>query len=82
MKSKLRYVGLDVHVDSITVAVADDGGEARSQPDKIVSPPAMRPNCPRYQQLPDWGSRGFPTGVRQDLGNNRDSRPKTHPARA
>jgi hypothetical protein len=45
MKSKLRYVGLDVHVDSITVAMADDGGEARSQPDRIVSPPAMRPNA-------------------------------------
>jgi transposase len=30
MKSKLRYVGLDVHVDSITVAVAEEGGEARS----------------------------------------------------
>ena len=25
MKSKLRYVGLDVHVDSITVAVAEEG---------------------------------------------------------
>jgi transposase len=30
MRSKLRYVGLDVHVDSITVAVADEGSEARS----------------------------------------------------
>lgn len=30
MRSKLRYVGLDVHVDSISVAVADDGGDAHS----------------------------------------------------
>jgi transposase len=30
MRTKLRYVGLDVHVDSITVAVVDDGSEARS----------------------------------------------------
>jgi transposase len=30
MKSKLRYVGLDVHVDSISVAVADDGGDPHS----------------------------------------------------
>jgi transposase len=31
MRSKLRFVGLDVHVDSIAVAVADEGGgEARS----------------------------------------------------
>jgi len=28
MTMKLRYVGLDVHVESIMVAVADEGGEA------------------------------------------------------
>jgi transposase len=30
MRNKLRYVGLDVHVDSITVAVADEKDEPRS----------------------------------------------------
>jgi transposase len=30
MKKKLRYVGLDVHVDSITVALAEEGEEPRS----------------------------------------------------
>ena len=30
MKKKLRYVGLDVHVDSITVALAEEGDEPRS----------------------------------------------------
>lgn len=30
MKQKLRYVGLDVHVDTIAVAVAEEQGETRS----------------------------------------------------
>jgi transposase len=30
IRSKLGYVGLDVHVDSITVALADEGDEVRS----------------------------------------------------
>ena len=28
--SKLRFVGLDVHAETITVAVAEAGGEVRS----------------------------------------------------
>ena len=28
--SKVRYLGLDVHADAITVAVAEPGGEVRS----------------------------------------------------
>ena len=27
MKAKIRYIGLDVHKDSIAVAVADEGNE-------------------------------------------------------
>ena len=28
--SKIRFVGLDVHADTIAVAVAEEGGEVRS----------------------------------------------------
>jgi hypothetical protein len=28
--SKLRYIGLDVHAETIAVAVAEEGGEVRS----------------------------------------------------
>jgi transposase len=42
MRSKLRYVGLDVHVDSIAVAVADDGGDAHSLGAIPNTPEAVR----------------------------------------
>lgn len=42
MRSKLRYVGLDVHVDSISVAVADEGGDAHSLGAIPNTPEAVR----------------------------------------
>jgi hypothetical protein len=42
MQKSIRYVGLDVHAETIAVAVAETGGEVRSMGSIPNSPEAVR----------------------------------------
>jgi hypothetical protein len=53
MREKLRFLGLDVHAETIAVAVAEPEGEVRSLgtiPNRAESPLRLRLHCQRASQ--------------------------------
>ena len=42
MKDKIRFVGLDVHKDSITIRVAEEGGESPTSPPRRLADLLLR----------------------------------------